>query len=187
MAPARILSREIVPTRKQELLWPPRIPATLLFVDSPFFESPQPWSADRPHTVVVACSDGRFHQHLGDFMRNQVSKRPDFLAVPGGPAAIDAWASSFDHARVLADSLAFLIDSHDIRSVWLVGHEGCMFYRKKHPDHGDEELEQKQVHDLRRARAIIAERWPQLEVMLVFARVRNARVRFVPVEPAGPE
>jgi len=148
--------------------------------------SSKPWSAERPESLLVCCSDGRYHTHLEEFAQQRVSERPDVFAIPGGPAAIDAWASSFDHARVFAESFELLFVSHDLRSIWLVAHEGCSYYRRKHPGLGAAALNRKQFDDLRRARDWIHERRPALDVHLIHARVDGARVLFDEVGSEPP-
>jgi hypothetical protein len=69
------------------------------------YRARQAWSEDRPETLVVCCSDGRVHAQITEYVRHAVSERPDLFAVPGGPACIDPWTSSFDEARVFEQSM----------------------------------------------------------------------------------
>jgi hypothetical protein len=147
------------------------------------FASSRPWSPARPQSLVVCCSDGRYHPHLEEFTLARVSERPDVIALPGGPAAVDSWASSFDHRRIFAEAFALLSRSHDLRSVWLVAHEGCSYYRTKHPGSDAEALRRRQFTDLRRARELILERSPAADVRLIHARVDGGRVLFEEVAP----
>lgn len=145
--------------------------------------STRPWLDERPETLVVCCSDGRFHPHLEEFASARVSERPDMIAIPGGPAAIDAWASSFDHARVFFESLDLLLASHDLRALWLVAHAGCSYYKKKHPVLDAMRLRDRQLSDLRRARELVHERRPGLAVHLIYANVEGGRVSFDEIAP----
>lgn len=142
---------------------------------------------ERPETLVVCCSDGRYHGPIEEFVRAQVSERPDLFAVPGGPAVIDAWASSFDHARVFESSFELLFTSHDLHSAWLIAHEGCGFYRHRHGALADEAIRARQWTDLRRARAMLLERRPKLEVHLIYARIADGRVIFAELEEEASE
>ncbi len=146
--------------------------------------SSKPWSDERPQTLVVCCSDGRYHPHLEEFAQRRVSERPDMIALPGGPAGIDAWASSFDHARVLEESFELLLASHDLHAVWLVAHQGCSYYRRKHPAHDGNRLENRQMEDLRHARTLLQARHPALVVHLIYARIDGKRVLFDEIDPA---
>ena len=141
-----------------------------------------PFDPERPETLVVCCSDGRYHGPIEEFVRAQVSERPDLFAVPGGPATIDAWASSFDHARVFDSSLELLFQSHDLQSAWLIAHQGCAFYRHKHGQLADDATRARQFTDLRRARTLLLERRPKLDVHLVFAKVADGRVTFAELD-----
>ncbi len=55
-------------------------------VDEAVHVSSQTWNPERPETLMICCSDGRYHQHFEDFVPGRVSERPDFIALPGGPA-----------------------------------------------------------------------------------------------------
>lgn len=141
----------------------------------------------RPETLVVCCSDGRFRTPIAEFLSSRVAELPDIYAVPGGPATIDAWASSFDHARVFEGSLELLVASHDLRSAWLITHEGCAFYRHRHGALADEAIRERQFADLRRARTLLHERHPMLAVHLIYARIADGKVNFSEVEEEAGE
>jgi hypothetical protein len=147
--------------------------------------SAHPWSSERPETLVVCCSDGRFHLHIEEFVRDRVSEKPDLFVVPGGPASVDPWASSFDHARVFEEALRLFASAHEIRSIWLIAHEGCAFYVKKHGQIGEEELHRRQIEDLRRARERILKDWRH-EVLLIYARIESGKVHFQEVDALAP-
>lgn len=148
------------------------------------YMSTRPWSTERPQTLLVCCSDGRYHPHLEEFALKRVSERPDVFALPGGPAAVDAWTSSFDHARVFSESFDLLEASHDLQSIWLVAHEGCSYYRRKHPGLDAAALTRRQREDLVKARVLLRERRPGLAVHLVYARVAAGRVHFDELDAA---
>lgn len=145
------------------------------------FVSSVPWNADRPSVLVVCCSDGRFHAPIFDFVDHEVSDRADLLVLPGGPAVIDPWSSSFDEARVFHASLNLFEEHHDLHEVWLIAHQACAYYKVKHPGSRPDELEARQIADLRRASRVVHERNPRLDVRLVFARIHEGRIVFATV------
>src|SRR5688572_29555475 len=102
------------------------------------YTAPTPWSDQRPGALVVCCSDGRWHTQVEEFMRTFVSDRPDLFAVPGGPAGLSVWSSSFDEARVAENNLRFLAEAHQLQSVWLIAHSDCAYYRNKYQPHNHE-------------------------------------------------
>ena len=149
------------------------------------FTAESPWSPDRPETLVVCCSDGRWHAQMVEFVHHEVSDRADLYAVPGGPAVVDPWNSTFDEARALEESMRLFVEHHDLSGVWLITHEGCAYYRKRHPHLEGAELRARQERDLARARALLLERHPKLDVRLVFARLEDGRVAFDTVAKDG--
>src|SRR5262245_19646565 len=96
------------------------------------FVAATPWSSARPETLVVCCSDGRWHEQVEEFVREQVSERPDMYAVPGGAAGFSVWSSSFEESKVAERAFRFLADRHALESVWLVAHQDCAYYQAKY-------------------------------------------------------
>lgn len=141
------------------------------------YRSTHPWSPERPQTLVVCCSDGRYHAQIEDFVAHEVGERSDLVALPGGPACIDPWTSSFDEARVFEQAMRLFAAAHDLRSVWLVAHEDCAYYRVKHPGKDAAELRELQWRDMRKARELVRAAHPAYSIRCVFA----ALVR----EPSG--
>jgi len=141
------------------------------------------WSSERPETLVVCCSDGRWHAPIMEFVEHEVSKRADMYAVPGGPAAFDPWNSSFDEARVLEQALRMFEEHHDLRTAWLIQHEGCAYYRIKHPHLEPAQVEARQVEDLHRAAEILRARRSHLAVRLILATLQGDHVVFATLAP----
>ena len=143
-----------------------------------FCEAISLWSKDRPETLVVCCSDGRYHAQIEEFVRHEVSERPDLIALPGGPACVDPWTSSFDEARVFDQSMRLFAAAHDLNAVWLIAHHGCAYYLHKHPGCTPEELRARQVADLRSARKLLVSAHPSYAVRCVFADLVGDEVHF---------
>ncbi len=136
-----------------------------------------PWSPARPDTLVVCCSDGRWHQQVEEFVHKHVSERADVYAVPGGPA-IFWWNSPVDENRVAERHFRFLAEHHDLRAIWLIAHEDCAFYRELHRNAAAAKLKESQIEDLERAREKIAGWFPKLDVRKIYASLNRDCVTF---------
>lgn len=150
----------------------------------PKFRARTPWSPDRPETLVVCCSDGRWYAQIMEFVWHEVSERADLYAVPGGPGVLDPWNSSFDEARVFDASMRLLAEHHALSGVWLIAHEACAWYRAKHPHLDAKALRDRQIEDLRRGRDLLLERYPRYEVRLIYTSHREDGVVFEDTEAA---
>ena len=142
------------------------------------FVALEPWSPARPETLVVCCSDGRWHEQVEEFVRDQVSKRADMYAVPGGPAGFSLWSSSFDEAKVSEKAFRFLADHHALESVWLIAHQDCAYYRAKFGPLDEPFIFKRQHEDLERAQEMIARWYPKLLVKKVYVSLDHGRVVF---------
>jgi len=145
------------------------------------YEASRPWSAARPHTLVVCCSDGRWHGQNAEFVAREVDHRADLYAIPGGAAVVDPWNSSFDEARVFDKTMRLFIEYHELQTVWLISHHDCAFYRVRHPELDEQGRLVRQRADLLRAARLIQEGYPQLRLRCVHASLVGDKVVFEPV------
>ena len=142
------------------------------------FIAQEPWSPARPETLVVCCSDGRWHEQVEEFVRDQVSERADMYAVPGGPAGFSLWSSSFDEAKVSEKAFRFLADHHALESVWLIANQDCAYYRAKFGPLDEPFILRRQREDLERAQNMISGWYPKLLVKKVYVSLDGGRVVF---------
>lgn len=146
------------------------------------FTSPTAFDATHPTALAVYCSDGRFTQPVEDLLHHLGHARLDTLTMPGGPALLDRLSASYADADAVSRGARFLIEGHQIRDVVLLAHANCGYYRHKRPGDTPVQLEERQLADLRRARAAIAKVAPNLAVRCYFARPHAERVQFEVVE-----
>ena len=142
------------------------------------FMAGTPWSPARPETLVVCCSDGRWHEQVEEFVRDQVSERADMYSVPGGPAGFSLWSSSFDEAKVSEKAFRFLAEHHGLESVWLIAHQDCAYYRAKYGPLDEQFILRRQREDLDRAQDMISRWYPKLFVRKVYVSLDRDRVVF---------
>lgn len=117
-----------------------------------------PWTADRPHALVVACSDGRLQRATDDFLRRDLGLEEfDRFYVPGGGGALAASGRDFIRARELRRECQYLITLHHIEHVILLFHgpaaDGpsasvCADYRRKLPWATPDQILLRQLQDL---------------------------------------
>ena len=142
------------------------------------FIAPTLWNPERPKTLVICCSDGRWHAQVEDFLDARAAKRADMCVLPGGPAAFSLWGAGFDESHTLEKNFKFLAKHHDLDSVWLIAHQGCAYYGTKYPYRDEKQTIVRQLEDLDQARKTI-ERWQHgLDIYKVFASLESNRVKF---------
>lgn len=117
------------------------------------------WSADRPHTLVVACSDGRLQDQTDEFLHGPLGLAGfDRFYVPGGGGALAASGPDFFRAIQMRTECAYLIKLHEVQRVVLLFHgpssKGppdacCADYRRKLPLSTPIELAERQQLDAR--------------------------------------
>ena len=85
--------------------------------------APRIWTTDRPHTLVVACSDGRLQDPTDDYLHGELNLAGfDRFYVPGGGGALAASAPDFFRAVQMRKECAYLIELHEVSRVILLFH-----------------------------------------------------------------
>ncbi len=81
------------------------------------------YRVDRPHTLVVACSDGRLQMPIDEFLGHSMGIHEyDRLFLPGGPGALASSGSEFSRSERHMREFAFLLEAHLIEQVVLLFH-----------------------------------------------------------------
>ncbi|HEY8166696.1 MAG TPA: hypothetical protein VIF83_14180 [Gemmatimonadaceae bacterium] len=159
--------------------------------------SPSPkWTVDRPHTLVVACSDGRLQEQTDEFLHNKLGLAGfDRFYVPGGGGALASSGRDFLRAQQLRRECAYLVQLHEISRVILLFHGPadngpadavCADYRRKLPWASPVLLKDRQRVDALELIEIHSEWAGTAEVTAYRCEVDEARnVAFVLLDPAG--
>ena len=149
----------------------PEIPAR------PAYISPLPFDEERVGAAAIYCSDGRFGEQMDEFLHQGLGlPRYDRVAAPGGAACLADHMMFYHEKNSMERQLSFLIDSHQLRRLVLIAHEGCGFYKGLWM--GGHSIEQQQAADLHRAAEALRSRHAGLKVEMYFARKVDGRVAF---------
>jgi hypothetical protein len=143
------------------------------------YQSGAEWREQRSPTLVIACADGRWRDHIEDFAANGLRIDPahDLLRVPGGaePLALgDLIPKDFNFLR---RRLEMLVRSHGTRRIVIIAHENCGWYRERKIGPLTLDLRARQLADLRRGRAVMQEWFGDVTIETYFARVEGTPPR----------
>jgi hypothetical protein len=126
--------------------------------EAPHYVSRHAWNDERPHTLVVACSDGRLQQNLDDFLNNHLGiHRYDRLYAPGGPGALTSHGVEFLRSDQFRREYLFLVKAHAIEEILLIFHgpspDGpeqalCADYRRIYPRYSAHQIREQQERDV---------------------------------------
>jgi Putative carbonic anhydrase len=143
------------------------------------FVSSLPFDGARIHAASIYCSDGRVGEQIDEFLHEGLHlPRYDRLAMPGGPAC---YAGGVWEGHAAERQLDFLFGVHGLERLVLIAHQGCAFYGewlKVPPD----QLEQRQMEDVRKAAARIRQAHPTLAIESYFLRRSESQMWFDPIE-----
>jgi hypothetical protein len=141
--------------------------------------SPLGFEEQRADAIAVHCSDGRFSEHFRQFLVETLQiPRCDRLAVPGGPALLAGRLASYWESCGVENQVRFLIETHELRRVVLIAHEGCGYYTRKLAL-PEARVEQAQIEDIEKAARTLVHLGLQVTAYMV--RRRGTDVLFEPV------
>lgn len=132
--------------------------------------------------VVLACIDFRFWKETMQFVEQNLGiESYDFPKLPGSAKAIN----ESQDGDVSMMCLGVPCDLHGVDKIVIVNHSDCGAYGGSGKFEGDVLAEQ-QFHEteLRKAREIVLEKYPEKEVVLAYARLsaNQEEVEFVLVK-----
>ncbi len=87
------------------------------------YQTSRPWSGERPKTLVIACSDGRFQEEVDEFLQAHLTiDHYDRLYVPGGAGALATSEAERERADRFRSECRFLIRAHGVERIILMFH-----------------------------------------------------------------
>lgn len=132
---------------------------------------------DHPDTLALYCSDGRFTRAVEELCDTLGADRIDTITIPGGPGLLDIGKLALSDRATVTKSLGFLVQGHQIKTVVLVAHAGCGYYRNRYPRKSATEVEAMQYADLRAAREYVQTEY-KTKVHCYYARVEDNQIAF---------
>jgi hypothetical protein len=155
------------------------------------------WSSERPHVLVVACSDGRLQRNIDDFLNHHLGIRNyDRMYMPGGPGALAASGGEERRAHKMRKECSFLVNAHVIQDLLLVFHGAaangdecdgptaacCADYRRKLPALNVAEINAQHEEDYLEILQQVGSSYPQVRIQAFRAEViHDGHVRFTQI------
>lgn len=150
-----------------------------VFAMETIFTSTQPFEPHRVHGIAIYCSDGRYGDHIDEFLHRHLGlPNYDRMAIAGGPAWLSYRSSaSLVQFGLVRDQLDFLVKAHQLTRAVLIAHYGCAYYLNRHPGDADSILPV-QIQDLRDVATTLRSWHSSLQVETYLARPEGDQVQF---------
>ena len=147
------------------------------------YTSPVRYLDEKIDAAAVYCSDGRFGEHINDFLKTGLSlTRCDRVVLPGGPARLIGLGQSSIEKKTVLSELNFLVTAHELDRVVLIQHESCAFYHYHTKLEGDP-LRTRQSTDLVEAAKVVdAATTRKITIEGYHAKPSDKGMDFIPVE-----
>ncbi len=115
--------------------------------------------------LVLMCMDFRFHEKLAQVIGHSGYRQFDLLALPGGSKSVVDESSR----GVMLAAIEIGVSAHKVKRVIIVDHVDCRAYGGSEAFESPEAEELRHTEALLEASGIVRERFPELEVVLVYA------------------
>lgn len=117
--------------------------------------------------LVLVCMDFRFQKAFRNFLVDQgLDNQYDLISVAGAAKVIANPTNQFEKEN-FEKQLSLSISLHKISEVFLINHQDCGAYGSELAKDPKREQEVHEI-DLKKARQIILQKYPQLKVNLYF-------------------
>ncbi|MBU1180137.1 hypothetical protein KJ885_04290 [Patescibacteria group bacterium] len=127
--------------------------------------------------MLIHCMDFRLHEDIKNWMQNQgILGDTDLVSVAGAGKDIinPEWPL---YREYVLRQVQLSIKLHDMKRVILMHHTDCGAYGGKSAFGGSpEKEEQKHIADMQGAAALLKQKWPDLQVSLVLAKMEGDKV-----------
>ena len=147
----------------------------------PTIHTTQHFHPAHPPALAIYCSDGRFTRAVEELLASLGHPALDTLTMPGGPGLLVLSSALPSDRDAVGRAARFLIRGHELAEVVLLAHEGCGYYRARHPNRLSGAIRDVQVADLKSAAHLLRLEHPSVKVSAYFARVLDGRIGFDPV------
>lgn len=114
-------------------------------------------------TIVLQCIDFRFWGKLIDHLKNGGVDKFDHISLAGGAKNL----VDEDTRAIVFKQLDICTQKHDGETIYLVSHIDCGAYGGSAAFESIEKERERLIADLRGAKTIIEEKYPQLEIKLL--------------------
>jgi len=133
-----------------------------------------------PPVLALFCVDGRYSRYIDEFLESHLRlEGADWLAVPGGPAALADRSAAEGDADYVWREIEFLVNAHRHTRALLVCHEHCGHYDRVLEHAGSpEERAEAQKADALLAASRLTERFPDLQVEVFWQHADDHAVYF---------
>ena len=144
------------------------------------FHSVLPAGGQESHAVVaVHCSDPRYQPHFQNFLRDGLKLgRYGLVAVPGGAQCLTLTEYLPKFGWSGWRWMKFMVKLTRPSRIVLIGHFDCRWYIENRFVHDPALSREKQIDDMRRARAALAERFGSVPIELYFATLSGNEAAF---------
>lgn len=123
---------------------------------------------NEPRDLIFRCSERRLAKIFIEWMKNniQIKKDPYLIYIPG---SIHDLVNGFFLIRIYWWHRVFAFtEKKKIRKFVICNHDDCLIYGRK--------PKEKQIRDMNKVKSILERKYPDMEIVLIFANLVNKQL-----------
>ena len=120
-------------------------------------------------TLIITCMDFRLGEPIYNFAKEQgISKDYDLIAMAGGIKNL-VKPNNLTDVDLMFKQIDVSANLHSVKNVIIVNHEDCGAYGGKKAFENDAAEERTHMEDMEKAKQMILEKYPNLEIKIYYA------------------
>lgn len=128
------------------------------------------------HSLIIRCSDWRLGSGFKKWMTEKIPLNgiPPYLIYIPGPTYVFA---NGDEAirKFWRVNIGTFIRNKNIKKVIICGHEDCFVYNQNMGKCSPQDDKKRQIADMKKIKTIIREKYPHIEIILVYASLPDKK------------
>ncbi len=126
--------------------------------------------------------DFRLNSEIGRWTKESDLFRGGFDVVSVAGAGKDLVSDDFKISENFMKHIAVSIELHKAERIIIFHHSDCGAYAKSYNFSSPEEEKEKQIEDMKKAKQIILARYPHINIVLIWGRMKDGEGREVEFE-----
>lgn len=128
-------------------------------------------------SIVITCIDYRFWEQALEIISEKYGKL-DLISIAGGAKGLSS-PSNISHFDTIIDNINISVKLHGAKRIILTNHVDCGAYGGSSNFMANEHEEYFHNKELKTAKKVINEKFPDLEVVMIFIKKNNDKIECI--------
>lgn len=133
-------------------------------------------------TLLIRCMDFRLNDEIKRWTKESDLFKGGFDVISVAGAGKSLADGSEEIKNNFLGNIAVSVDLHQAEKVIIFHHSDCGAYAKSYNFSSPEEEKKKQIEDMKKAKQIILKKYPDINIVLIWGRMKDGEGRKIEFE-----